>query len=113
MIVTSAILLLLSTQSLTESHQEFDRLAHQLANHIVWSDEEGSRHLSSRAARIKLKNLSDQSLGGVSQKHFSNWKNNKCYWIFNITSDTKSYRIFFYCERDAKGQSIVTKIKVS
>jgi len=113
MIITSALVLLLTTHSISDSHHEYHKLSKQLADRIEWIDQSGSRTITKRAAQAKLLHLSDNTPDEISKKHFSSWKNGKCYWIFNIASSTGDHRVFFFCRRDRTGQSKVTKIKIT
>jgi len=113
MILTSAILLLLSSHVLSDSHQEYDRLSNQLAQEVEWIDAQGIQQISKARAVEKLSEFARSSTTEISQKHFSSWKNGKCYWIFDLETDTQGHRVFFYCTKDKRGHERVTKIKVS
>ncbi len=113
MIISSALILLLTTYGVSESQAEYNKLSQQLADHIEWMDQSGSHKLTKRAAQNKLKNLSKNSIEAITRKHYSAWKNGKCYWIFNLKTQDDEYRVFFFSRRDRDGQSLVTKIKVN
>ncbi len=113
MIISSALILLLTTHGVSESQAEYNKLSKQLADRIEWMDQGGSSMLTKRAAQIKLDQLSKSTIQEITRKHYSSWKNGKCYWIFTLTTQDSEYRVFFFSRRDAKGQSHVTKIKVT
>jgi len=113
MIISSALILLLTTHGISESQTEYNKLSQQLADRIEWMDQSGSNMLAKRAAKVKLEKLSKSSVKEITRKHFSSWKNGKCYWIFNVTTQESEYRVFFFSRRDASGKSRVTKIKVT
>lgn len=114
MVISSALLLLLSAYGLSDSYEEYSRLSNQLSDRIEWIDNNGSINLTKEAAKRKLSALSRISnVQDISKKHFSTWKNGKCYWIFDLPAQEKAHRIYFFCKRDRSGVSRVTKIKVS
>ncbi len=113
MIISSALILLLSTNGVSDNQAEYNKLSQQLADQIEWMDQSGSRILTKRAAQIKLDELSNRSIKDITRKHYSSWKNGKCYWIFDLTTKHDEYRVFFFSRRDKGGHSRVTKIKIT
>ncbi len=114
MIIVNAILLVISTVTITDGYDSFKKLSGELDTRVEWIDQYGSK-IRSRSESIKLlDNLADELENPVfSVRHSSKWKNEQCFRIIHIDSYDKGYRLFFQCVKSGNGRNVVKKIKVT
>lgn len=118
MIIVSAFLIAFTATPTTtpvDAYYRYHELSNQLAHHIEWIDDQGTRTISKHHAKALLKQYAQGvNKESFSVRHFSAWKNNKCFKILHLTSGNQTYRVFFQCCRDnKKNKNNVTKIKVT
>lgn len=114
MIIVSAFLIAFTATPI-EAYNKYHELSDQLTDQIEWIDDHGERSISKQHAKTLLKQYA-QGVGknSFSIRHLSEWKNNKCFKIFHLSSANQTYRVFFQCCRDQKkNKNNVTKIKVT
>ena len=110
----SALFLTLYWSANTNGQIQFQELTGQLSPKVEWIDRYGSQNLSKQEVTRQLNRMiSDLSNPTYSLKHNSHWKRDQCYQIIHVTSDDEGYRLFFQCVKNRKGQTLVTKIKVT
>jgi len=82
-----------------------------LDDRIEWTSSSRTETLSRNEAIAKLQALTSTDDASFELKHKSEWKNNRCYKVIELTAGGKTYRIFFHCQKSGDNTT-VNRIKI-
>lgn len=107
-----AVLTISAPTSETTSNNDLVYVINHLDDSVEWTSSRRTETLSRNQAITKLQALSAAADASFELKHKSAWKNNRCYKVIELTASSKTYRIFFYCQKNGD-ETIVNRIKIS
>lgn len=114
MLIVNAFLtvLTISTPSTISDSNDLVYVIDHLDANVEWTTAQRTETLSRHQAIAKLQALTAQDGSSFELKHKSDWKNNRCYKVIELTANKTTYRIFFHCLK-VGDETIVNRIKIT